>query len=210
MTFKLVGAVGVIGAASVGGFGIYKAVSMGDSIKTVILRSHSIKFHEFLDINDPKWAGVKSEYEKSKSLNKPKREEGNYIDKESLPSWCDKTVNSSFTNINDFKYRVSLEWCYLNINTLEKQMAFDGKQLVGAKTGETSSWQSIWTTKYKLDKEKSEWKIGDGGENLNGSDASQGAVALQQWCVKKLGIFMYSEEAKQDSKKFFRFCVKDA
>ncbi|AEG72888.1 hypothetical protein MHF_0616 [Mycoplasma haemofelis Ohio2] len=208
---KLAGAAGIVGASSAGGFGIYKAISKGDSIKTVILRSHSLKFHEFLDAKDPKWSGVKAEYEKSKSLNKPK-EAGKVIDKESLPSWCNEAVNSSFIDTEDFKYRYVLEWCYLNTNTLESQMGLEGKQLAGEKEASTgtSAWQSTWTDKYKPDKEKPEWKITGEDDKLNGSDASQGATELQKWCVKKLGVFMYSEEAKQDSKKFFRFCVKDA
>ncbi|AEG72979.1 hypothetical protein MHF_0709 [Mycoplasma haemofelis Ohio2] len=208
---KSAAAAGIAGASGLSGFGIYKVAFREDTIKDTILNSYPLKFHGFLNSNDPKWSGVKTEYEKSESVDKPKGESGQVIEKDSLPSWCENEVNSPFKDKEDSKYKSVLRWCYLNTNTFEQQVG--GKELAGPKTGaadgDGQAWKTAWTS-YKPHITDLNWKI-TGSSNdtdLNGNDDAKGATALRTWCSSKTGIFMYANEAKTSFPKFEKFCLK--
>nr|WP_045118341.1 hypothetical protein [Mycoplasma haemocanis] len=203
--------VGIGGATGLGGYGIYKVAFREDTIKDVILNSYPMKFHGFLRLNDSKWLGVKSEYEKAESVDKPKGKNGQVIDKNSLPNWCENAVHNPFKGKEDSKYKSVLRWCYLNTNTFEQQVG--GKELagpkIGAENGDGNAWKAAWKI-YKSNITTSNWKI-TGSSNdtdLNGSDDAKGSEVLRTWCSNKTGTFMYSNESTISFPKFEKFCLK--
>ncbi|AEG72994.1 hypothetical protein HF1_06510 [Mycoplasma haemofelis str. Langford 1] len=210
---KLALATGGLGVAGASGFGIYKIAFSDKTIKQVILDSdEKDDTYSFLSRDSKHWVQIKEEYAKEGARHKP-IQNGIAIDKEKLPEWCSSAINSPFSEKEVDRYQSVLRWCYLNTNKFEEQMDLKGKKLAGEKevSGGTVSqeWKNTWTKEYKSHKESAEWKITDGEENLNGNEEAAGATSLQKWCTKKLEVFFYAEGAKEDFRKFLRFCTKD-
>ncbi|CBY92573.1 hypothetical protein HF1_05650 [Mycoplasma haemofelis str. Langford 1] len=210
---KLAGVSGALGASGLGGYGIYKAFFQKISIKEAIL-SYETKdsTYSFLPEHSSSWGAIKTEYAKETSRDKPTKD-GVTISQDNLPRWCATAVKDDFLGKEDAKYQSILRWCYLNTNSFSQQVESKGRELIkdasSSEGNPSSAWKSSWKDKYKSKKDDPSWRITDvdTSDNLNGEDEGKGATALKAWCEKKKNIFMYTEEARSDFKKFFKFCT---
>ncbi|AEG72963.1 hypothetical protein HF1_06410 [Mycoplasma haemofelis str. Langford 1] len=213
LLFKSASAAGVVGVSGLGGYGAYKAFSHKTTIKEAILSSKDKDdTYSFLSPDSSSWEKVKEEYEKTTSTDKPTKD-GVAIPKGELPQWCASTVDSPFEGKESAKYRSITRWCYLSTNSFEKQAESKNRKLITAASGKPTpaqEWKDAWSKKYKAKKDDSSWKIDDTDvSDLNKDDEAKAATALKNWCDKKKAIFMYSEGARNEFKKFLEFCTDD-
>ncbi|OAL10137.1 hypothetical protein A6V39_04460 [Candidatus Mycoplasma haematobovis] len=202
----------LIGAGSVGSVaGAGATINYfygGDSIKVHIQKKNKTSNKIFLTSDNKDLAEIEKKYTaSSESTKRPKpKKKGKVIEAKDLGKWCEKAVENKFSGEDNYTYKEIMSWCYININSFEKELKNDNKK-IATETADNKVWTDAWTG-YSREKTKPVLKI-TGSTNdseLNGNDQTAGAKILHTWCNSKKAIKLYEDNAEETYALFVKWC----